>query len=212
MRVFIFLHGADKKTFLQLKPKADEPIICADSGMRLLKELPYKPQKALLVGDLDSISKKEQEWWKRNKHPVQKYPINKDFTDGELAFMTACKNYNTDVRKVVLGGVSSLLDHTLGNIFSAVPFIKKNHNIIFVTEKQKIYLIRDRIEISSCKNHTFSLIPLEHTMVIDTKGLQWKLKNERISSFQSRTLRNKAIENTIEIHIKEGILLLIESW
>ena len=117
MRVFIFLHGADRQTFLKLKPKIDEVIICADSGIKLAMELPYKAKKLFLIGDLDSVSKTERLWCEKNAVPILKYPENKDFTDGDLALQYACSKYSQENQKIILGGLSSLLDHTFGNIF-----------------------------------------------------------------------------------------------
>ena len=212
MRVFIFLHGADKKTFLSLNPKIEEPIICADSGIQLALELPYKPKKLVLVGDLDSVSKKQRDWCKRNKYSIEQHPIEKDFTDGELALREACKQYPQKYSKVVLGGVSSLMDHTLGNILSTIPLVEKGHRISFFIPYQTMYVVKSSQKINNCKGHTISIIPIMKTKVMKTKGLQWKLEKETIVPYKSRTLRNKAIEKSIEIKIKEGLILIIESW
>ncbi|HIH14626.1 MAG TPA: thiamine diphosphokinase [Nanoarchaeota archaeon] len=210
-RVFIFLHGAEKETFLRLKPKEEESIICADSGISLARKIKYSPKKVILIGDLDSVSKKDISWCKDNKINIKKYSPNKDFTDGDLALALACKKYGTKIQKVVLGGVSSVMDHTLGNIFSAIPFVNKGHKISFHTKRQRIYLIREDLIIKKTKSHVISLVPLEK-IIVSTKGLQWKLQNEIIYPYKSKTLRNKAISEKVEIKISKGILLVIESW
>ena len=212
MRVFIFLHGAEKKTFLSLKPKREEPIICADSGIKLAMDLPYKPKNLLLIGDLDSVSKQDQAWCKRNNIPIQKYPENKDFTDGELALQYACKKYPKKEGKIILGGVSLLMDHTLGNILSTVPFVKGGHAVSFSLKNQFIYITKDSLKVNNCKDHTISLIPLVKTEIISTSGLEWQLSKENILPYKSRTLRNKARENQVKIEIKEGLIIVIESW
>src|SRR3990167_8310341 len=76
-RVFIFLHGAEKETFLRLKPKEEESIICADSGISLARKIKYSPKKVILIGDLDSVSKKDISWCKDNKINIKKYSPNK---------------------------------------------------------------------------------------------------------------------------------------
>lgn len=211
-RVFIFLHGAEKETFLKLKPQVDEPIICADSGIQLAMNLSYAPEKLFLIGDLDSVSKKEIAWCRKNNYAIQKYPIDKDYTDGELAFQKACTNYDKSVEKIILGGISSLLDHTLGNILSAVPFFEQGHNFYFLTENQRIYFVQGKKNIHTLKGCTISIIPLKETRILHTKGLQWEIKNESFQPFQSRSLRNKALQKDVELQLKEGLLLLIESW
>ncbi len=212
MRVFIFLHGADKETFLKLKPKIEEPIICADSGIKLAMDLPYKPKSIILIGDLDSVSKQDLDWCKKNNISMKKYPENKDFTDGELALQYACKKFVSKHPKIILGGVSSLMDHTLGNILSTVPFVEEGHKISFSVKNQTVYLMKDKLKLNNCKGHTVSLIPLVKTEIISTSGLEWELKKEKILPYKSRTLRNEAIENNVKIEIKEGLVIVVESW
>lgn len=84
-RIFIFLYGADFNTLMKLKPKLEEPIICADSGILLAKKLKHRPKNLTLIGDLDSVSKQTLKWCKNNKVKIIKHPTNKDFTDGHLA-------------------------------------------------------------------------------------------------------------------------------
>lgn len=212
MRIFIFLHGAEKETFLKLKPLVDEPIICADSGIRLAMKLPYKPKSLLLVGDLDSVSSKEINWCKKNNFSIKVYPENKDFTDGELALQYACSEYKEETPKIILGGISTLMDHTLGNILSVVPYVESGHNLSFSLKNQNISIIKKNLVINNCKGHIISLIPIVPSHILSTKGLQWKLEKEKIYPYSSRTLRNKATEKTIQIELKEGLLIVVESW
>ncbi|MDP3728907.1 MAG: thiamine diphosphokinase [bacterium] len=211
MRIFIFLHGADKQVFLKLKPKIEEPIICADSGIKLVLDLPYKPKNLLLIGDLDSVSKKEKMWCEENNYSIKKYPENKDCTDGELAFSYACKKY-PKASKIIIGGISSLLDHTLGNIFSLVTLVENGQRASVYTTNQIIYVTKNTQKIKNCKGHTISIIPLKKTKVLKTKGLEWPLEKETIIPYKSRTLRNKAIEKNIEIQLKEGLVIIVQSW
>jgi len=211
-RVFIFLYGAELPVFMKLNPKPSEPIICADSGILLAKKLRYNPKNVVLIGDLDSVAKKDLEWCVKNKFKILKHPINKDFTDGHLALNYACKNYSNKTEKIVIGGVTNLLDHTLGNILPAVPFVKKGHQIKILNKRQNIYLSDNQIKIVDCDKHTISLIPLKETFLIKTKGLKWKLDNEIISPYQSRTLRNLAIDSEVYVNIRSGILMVIEAW
>ena len=211
-RVFIFLYGADLSTFLALKPKAEEPIICADSGIELAMILPFQPKDVTLIGDLDSVSKKALSWCKKNSHLIIQQPQEKDFTDGHLAIAYACECYGKAIEKIILGGITQQLDHTLGNILPAVPLINGGHKLIFLKKSQKIYLVNTSLNIKNCMSHTISLIPLPIAVIKNTKGLQWKTKNETIDSYQSRTLRNKAINDEVEITMSSGTLMVVESW
>ncbi len=212
-RVFVLLYGSELSVFIKLRPKPEEPIICGGTGISLIKKLKHIPRNIILSGDLDSIPKKDLDWCKKNKNvKIMKYPEDKDFTDGHLALDYICKKYNKKVDKIVLGGITNQLDHTLGNIFPIIPNIKRGHSIKFINKRQVIYLSNKQIELYNCKNHIISLIPIESTLVKKTEGLKWKLVNEKIGLYQSRTLRNLAANNKVKIEFSTGVLMVIESW
>lgn len=211
-RVFISLYGAELHAFMKLNPKANEPIICADSGILLVKKLKYKPKSVTLIGDLDSVSKKDLEWCRKMNFKILKHPVNKDFTDGNLAINYACKNYSNKIEKIVIGGITNKLDHTLGNILPTINHIEDKHIIKFVNERQIVYLSSKSVELDNCKKHTISLIPIKDTLIKKTEGLKWGLVNEKIKPYQSRTLRNIAVNHKVKIEISSGVLMVIESW
>ncbi len=211
-RVFIFLYGAALDVFMRLKPKPNEPIICADSGIYLARKLKYRPKNLVLIGDLDSVQKNTLIWCKKNNFKIIQHPQNKDFTDGHLAIKYACKRYPKNIEKIIIGGITNILDHTLGNILPAVNFVEKGHEIKILNKRQNVYLSNAKIEIKDCKEHTVSLVPIKKTFVGKTNGLKWKLNDEIIYPYQSRTLRNLAAESNICIDIKSGVLMVIESW
>lgn len=208
--VFIFLYGAELKPFMQLKPKKDEPIICADSGIVLVEKLKYKPREIILIGDLDSVSRKSLDWCRKNKVKIIKHPENKNFTDGHLALEYAFNKYPS-FEKIVIGGISDKLDHTLGNILPVLNLISNGDKLKFVNDKNIIYLCYNSIEINNCKGHTISLIPLKKSHIRKTSGLKWKIENEIIDFYQSKTLRNIAVSDKVKIE-EDGVLMVIETW
>lgn len=211
-RVFIFLYGAELDVFMGLKPKPNEPIICADSGIYLARKLKFKPKNLVLIGDFDSVQKNTLIWCKKNNFKIIQHPQNKDFTDGHLAIGYACKKYQKETEKIIIGGVTNRLDHTMGNILPAVNFVEKGHEIKIINKRQNVYLLNNKIEIKDCKNHIISLVPIKETLVIKTKGLKWKLNDEIILPYHSRTLRNLAVKSKVSVAIKYGVLMVIESW
>lgn len=211
-RVFISLYNADPEVFMKLKPKTEEPIICADSGILLIKKLKYKPSNRILIGDLDSVSKNIVDWCKKNNFQIIEYNTNKDFTDGHLAIEYACKNYGKEIEKVVIGGITNNLDHTLGNIYSTVEFLELGHKIRIINKNQIIHLSNSNLTLINCKGHTISLIPLRECSIKETFGLKWTIKNEIIDSYQTRTLRNIALSSKVTINFSSGVLMAIESW
>ena len=211
-RVFIFLYKADLKIFKQLKPKKEEIIICADSGIKLARKLWYKPKKLILIGDLDSVENSDVEWCNKNNFEIIKYPENKDKTDGELVIEYDCKNFDTDTRKIVVGGITDRIDHTLGNISAIIPYIKEDHKFEFHIEKENIFITSKSILLRSKKNNKISLMPIERVLEVKTRGLKWELENENIELYSTRTLRNEAIKEKLTIEFKKGVLMIIETW
>ncbi|MFN2364355.1 MAG: thiamine diphosphokinase, partial [Halarsenatibacteraceae bacterium] len=58
-------------------------MLAADGGARLYKDLGIDP--GYIIGDFDSLSETELDFWKERKVTLEQYPVDKDKTDGELA-------------------------------------------------------------------------------------------------------------------------------
>ena len=83
-RAVIFANGimADWNTAAELI-RAGDLLIAADGGARVAGRLGFTPQ--VLIGDLDSLQKREVKRLEEAGMRVIRYPVEKDETDLELA-------------------------------------------------------------------------------------------------------------------------------
>jgi thiamine pyrophosphokinase len=89
--------------------------ICADGGARHLRALDLTPD--LLVGDLDSIDADSLAWMESRGVLIRRYPVEKDWTDSELALQAALEDMGAGGGEVwMIGAFGDRLDHVLANM------------------------------------------------------------------------------------------------
>jgi len=188
--------------------KRAEFVICVDGGAKYLRNLGIVPD--VLVGDLDSISGEDLEYFKAKNVETIKYPTQKDMTDAEIAVDYAVDKGFTEI--IIIGGIGTRLDHSLANILLVKKLLDKGIKGILVNENNEITMIRDRIEIEREKDVKVSLLPLTGVVEgITTKGLYYPLKGEDIEMGSSRGVSNEFKDEVAEVSIKNGILIVIKS-
>ena len=83
----------------------DTRLIACDSGCDYLSGISIVP--SIVIGDMDSITDSGLEFISANSIPVEKYPVEKDWTDTEIALMkTDC----TD-EVILICPVTGRIDH-----------------------------------------------------------------------------------------------------
>lgn len=185
----------------------DDYILACDGGLKHCEKLGVIPN--LILGDFDSVSHVLFEKYKELSI-IEKYPCDKDFTDGELGVKKAIQLGN-DV--IIIGGISTKgrIDHVFSNAFMMKSFEETNINVKMVSEKSEIYLVTNKKKLSIETSKKFlSLIPLSEEVIVKTSyGLKYKLDNEKFSFGSSRSLSNEVIDKEVFINIEDGIALII---
>ena len=69
-----------------------------------------------------------------------------------------------------------------------------------------IYALR---RINEYENKIFSILPLTDLENLTIKGSKWDIEDETIPYGSSKTLRNVATRNTLEVHCKSGKFCLV---
>lgn len=180
-------------------------IIGIDGGANFLCSNGIIPD--ILIGDCDSIAS-ECLTQLKGKTLIKKFPSNKDKTDTELALDFCVENRYTDV--MLINAVDGRLSHSLANIFLIEKFAPKLASIHFLNKANEIFVVKDHINIPVKKEELLSLIPLtESVSVIETKGLGFPLKNEKLFRKNTRGISNYPVEERIKIKISSGILLVV---
>ncbi len=183
-------------------------VICVDGGAKHIRNMGLIPD--VLIGDLDSITKEDFEYLSDRNVKVVKYPSEKDMTDTEIAVNFAVESGCTEI--IIIGGIGTRLDHSLGNIFLLRKLLEKGIKGVIVNEYNEITLIKDRISILREEGFKLSLLPLTHIVEgISTKGLYYELNYEDLEMGSSRGISNEFNAETAEITLRNGILMVIKS-
>lgn len=173
---------------------------CADGGARHMKKLGIYPLE--IWGDLDSVSDTILEEYRQKNVVIRKFSKDKDFTDGELIL-----NYISEMKYdkiVVIGGLGGRRDHELSNINLLFLF----DNLFFVSEKEEIFAIKNKMKLKNIKGKTVSFIPFTEKITnLNLTGFKFPLKNYLLKQGSSICMSNIVIENECEISFEMGRLV-----
>lgn len=178
--------------------------IAADSGWDLAKKLGVEPD--IFIGDMDSL---EDHKGLKQLPDERKliYPVDKDFTDTELALKYLEDRKYRDI--ILIGGGGGRIDHLLAivSIFSRTPRPSE-----WYTSREHIIYIDQDADITCKKGQTVSIFPADGgDVLLSTDGLKWELKDSGINrhffSISNVTLREK-----FSIKIQNGAALVILNY
>ncbi len=183
-------------------------VICADKGGEYLLNHNLMPH--LLIGDFDSISAESLNRFIEEKVIVERYPVEKDFTDTELCVMKALEYNPKEI--VMLGCTGSRVDHVIGNIGllnlclqkGIKAYIKDKHNEIFLLDKPYNFK-REIGDIISLQAFT------EEVQGLSISGVKYPLKGYNLKSWSPYTVSNVILNEEVSITLEKGILMVIFS-
>lgn len=190
----------------------DSVIIACDSGADYLAKFNIIPD--MVVGDMDSITNEGLEFLKKNNIFVEKYPIEKDWTDSEIALGKTDKD---DV--ILVCPVSGRIDHVIANL-QLVLKLKADGKDIAVTDGITCcypLVGKDKVDVDITPysgNAAISLIPWnfsEPVTGVTTKGLYYALKDADLNAGSTFSFSNKPRKNAekVSVSIKSGMLLVV---
>lgn len=187
----------------------DAYVIAADGGAISAVECGIQPH--LIIGDMDSVDPELLENLQTQGAETQRYPVEKDETDLQLALLAAAER---DARKIlVLGALGGRLDHTLSNIYLlALPELA-SRDVRLVAGNQEAWLMRPgETIISGAKGDTLSLVPLNGAVEgVETVNLYYPLRAETLTFGPARGVSNIMTADHAVIRSQRGILLAIHT-
>lgn len=185
--------------------KADY-IIAADGGLCVLYHLHILPN--LLVGDGDSTPDSLWAWALENHIPTQRFPVEKNATDTEIALDIAISHHPDLVW--ILGGIGSRLDHTLGNLYLLEYAHLQHIEAMLISHNHEVYLLSNQkpLILNGIKENIFSILPItENLEGLTLEGFHWNLQNTNITRYHTLTISNRletfpnqAVQNTFSNH------------
>ena len=158
------------------------------------------------LGDFSSFVLKDDPLTLKNKEKQTEFihTPNQDYTDFEKALNIL---YEKGFLEIDIWGASGKeQDHFLGNLSAALKY-KDRISMMFYDNYQHYFFSPSHISFPIKKNKIVSLFPFPLATDVYTKGLQYPLKGDKLD-LTYVSLRNKALEEKIEITFKQGALLI----
>lgn len=179
---------------------------CADGGYKHCKPLEIIPLE--IWGDLDSISDVDIKFLEYKNIVIKKFNKDKDFTDGELILnYVYAKGYD---EIIIIGGMGGRFSHTLTNL----SLIVKYQNTIFLTESEKIFLVKNSHILENKLGTTISFIPYSSNITsLTLNGFKYPLNCKDIELGSSICMSNIITSNNASITYSNGWLIgIIENF
>ena len=201
---YLFLNGelrGNKNFYLNFIENHKGDIYCADGGANICYELNLIPKE--IYGDLDSIKNNVKEFYQEKNVNFIKFKVEKDYTDSELVLNEIQDKYDVIYCIAALGGS---IDHELTNI----NLLEKYSNLIFISEKEKIFKIDSDYKFNNMINAKVSFIIFSDKVeALTLKGFKYNVENLNIKKGETRCISNIIVKNESEIFIKSGSVLCI---
>ena len=201
---YLFFNGqlkGSKKFYSNLIEKQEGDIYCADGGANIVYQLNLIPKE--IYGDLDSIKDEVKDFYAKKNVKFIKFNVEKDYTDSELVLNEIEKKYDKIYTIAALGGS---IDHELTNI----NLLNRYSNLIFVSQKEKMFKIEKSYDFSNMKNKKVSFIIFSDKVKnLTLKGFKYEVENLDLIKGETRCVSNIIEKNEARVTLKSGALLCI---
>jgi thiamine pyrophosphokinase len=195
-----------------LKKELQSPkglLIALDGGVKLLQCSGMLPD--LWFGDLDSAKLEDIQALERKKVKIFRYPVEKDFSDFELALQYLEQESISFAKVYLYGMLGGRIDHMLFNLALIKGLLPKLDSLCFCSSTLDIFLANSKQSLSflSQPGRLISLMPFsEKVNIQSTSGLKYPLIQEVLQPISTRGLSNLSTGHEVTIEITEGNLLV----
>ena len=175
-------------------------IFAVDKGIEICRACNILPET--LIGDFDSAESTALDWAVVNNVKTVRHPVEKDFTDTQLALELLPQNIST----IVTGIFGGRFDHLYSNVFTCANY----KNIVLADEREIVFYIRG----GESATVNFFQIPMAVSLLpvteicegVTTENLHWELSNATLKQNLPYAISNRAENPEIKISIESGIL------
>ena len=185
-------------------------VIGADAGAQTAEQLGRRPD--LVVGDFDSIDPAALARLEAAGIPLEASPAAKDESDAELAVRAALARGADGL--IIVGGFGGRLDHLLANVgLLAMPELA-GLPVESLDEATRLSLLRGpgRLTLAGRAGDVVSLLPFGPGVDgVTTAGLAWSLADESLPPGPARGLSNIRLGPVVEVSVRTGLLLIVET-
>jgi len=183
-------------------------VIAADSGVELALQLGLPCD--VVIGDLDSASPEALAEAERLGARLDRHPVDKDYTDLELALDLACAGGAQEI--VVLGGGGGRTSHFLGNAALLAGDKYADITITWLLPAAEVQVLRagGTVTINGRSSDLVSLVPVGGGAIgVTTEGLRWPLNEASLSPGTTRGISNELVSATAAVRLTAGTLLVV---
>jgi thiamine pyrophosphokinase len=207
-RILIFSGGRLGRWALD-RIRPGDMLIGADGGALFLAESGLRLDVAL--GDFDSVTEDELQLIRRESGETMDCdPVDKDYTDTELAFRLALSKRPRQIE--LIGALGTRFDHSLANVHLLRTASECGVDALIADEFNVIRLVSRQIALENSGFPYVSLLPLTPVVRgITLEGFRYPLDNATLEMGQSLGISNILEHSLGVVRIREGLLLVIES-
>lgn len=176
--------------------------IAADSGAEFMAKMGIMPD--ILIGDMDSVSRKTLELCSESGVEIHRFPTQKDEIDTELA-LTEAQNRGSD-SIFVAGAFGNRLDQTFGAFRLMERF---ERTVLFNDNLYSTVVGGEKIDLESVPGEVWSVIPLRNDVNrLSLKGFRYELEEKEMEYLRPYGISNEAVKGKVTIDPGSGSLLV----
>lgn len=209
VQALVVLNGdTGDAAWLATQAAAAELVVAADGAADLLFAAGCRP--GLVVGDLDSLRPATLALLEEAGIPIERHPVEKDETDGELALRAALARGATVVHVAgALGGAR--IDHSIASLtLLTLPGLERI-DVTLVTPTDTARLVRGPAsqDLAGSPGDIVSLLPFsERVSGVTTAGLRYALDDATLERGPTLGVSNELVDSEASVTIGEGLLII----
>jgi len=206
-KVWIFANGVlPETTSLKAMIHSGDWLVAVDGGYRLMKTLGLKPE--LVIGDLDSLSEAELAEIQAAMIPVQRFPVEKDEIDLELAINAALDRGKQPLR--IAGALGGRLDQMIANLALLARPDLASLDVRLEDGETEAWIIHKESTVTGKPGELVSLLPMGVPAYgVTTEGLKYPLHNETLYPYRTRGISNVLTGEEARVRVTDGAVLCI---
>lgn len=207
MKVALVLNG-DEPTRDELKLlDACQAVVCADGAAQALLKAERPPN--FIVGDLDSLSPDSFKWAQAVDVAIERHPVDKDETDGELALEKALAIGATSL--LVLGGHGGRSAMFLLNLKLLRRASERGVEAMMVGRGESLRYLAPggELALTGRAGATLNLLPIDGDAVVSISGTAWEGNEIRLDARSGRGLSNRITTDGAKVRVHSGTVLTV---
>ena len=181
-------------------------IFCVDKGVEICRACEIVPN--VLIGDFDSANQSDVAWARAKNVFVEKYPVDKDFTDTQLALRRAEEIFGEHVA-LLTGCFGGRVDHLYSTIHTCAA---RNRKIILADDREIIFYLRggETAEVKFFRKPlAVSLLPITNSCAgVTTENLHWELDGATLTQNFPNAVSNRVESDKIFVGVEVGTLAI----